>query len=653
MVNNVRINLERITIIYMAVFGILMLIYCSVNVPTPVGEWDDYSLPIASIIKEHNISISDVDVAYYKELFPNWAGYIESYRLSGYTTRAGGQMVWYFPIYALVCIPFVLILSWIKLPTIYAFPYTNLAVLMISVTILNRCLKSREKTKLFMVLLLTLNPIVFYISWTSGEVFIYSMLVMGLTFWYNRWYKRAAFFVSVAGMLNPTIMAIGIVMILEYVIVLLRTKAKEEKWSLFIKKKIPEVIKYGCCYIISIIPMAYNYYNVGHINLTASLSGFTSGNESTFSRFVSYVFDLNYGILPYFPLLLILSIVFFIVAIFKKNIRYIEWVITFLINMALYSVMIHINCEMSGISRYNSWGALILIFAVALIGTDSLTEIETRGASFIVIGIGVVFTTITVFVYGPTCASNTLYLRFTPIAEWTLDHFAKIYNPLKSTFNSRTVHVDGGYSYETPVTYSAKDGYIRKILASENDKEVLLNNYVSIYGTNENFINQVYDLNGVGYISLSAKDGIVRVEPYEAGNVLLFSANESTGLKYAVQGLSTAEEWGTWSIGHETKFRMKCDVQSGMLHCEIVAGVHNNVQDITISVNGQRVYQNHDYKGEGIQFDFANPGVGNCIEIAIEIPNAISPAELGVSDDRRVLGLGFTQMTISKAIITE
>ena len=204
MVNNVRINLERITIIYMAVFGILMLIYCSVNVPTPVGEWDDYSLPIASIIKEHNISISDVDVAYYKELFPNWAGYIESYRLSGYTTRAGGQMAWYFPIYALVCIPFVLILSWIKLPTIYAFPYTNLAVLMISVTILNRCLKSREKTKLFMVLLLTLNPIVFYISWTSGEVFIYSMLVMGLTFWYNRWYKRAAFFVSVAGMLSPS-----------------------------------------------------------------------------------------------------------------------------------------------------------------------------------------------------------------------------------------------------------------------------------------------------------------------------------------------------------------------------------------------------------------------------------------------------------------
>lgn len=649
MVNRTKFDYKKIATVYMAVFVILMLIYCSVNAPILEGEGDDYSLPIASILNEHNLSISDADVVYYKTLFPDWAGYIDGYSLSGYTTRAGDEMAWYFPTYAFACIPFTLILRWLKLPTIFAFPYTNLAALIISVAVMGRHLKSSDKTKLFMVLLLTLNPIVFYISSVWGEVFIYSMLTIGLTCWYNKWYKRAAIFVSVAGMLNPTIMSIGIVMIIEYAYVLLKSKDKSEKLLVFIKGKIPEIIRYGCCYIIGIIPMIYNYYNTGHINLTASYPVYICGSESTFSRFISYIFDLNYGLFPYFPFILVLSAVFLMVAVIKRNIRYLEWIIAFVINVALYSIVTHINCGMLGISRYNSWGVLILIFATVLIGADSLTAVKAKIVSFFMIGMGVLLTTSIVFSYGPTHASNTSCVYFTPIAEWTLDHFSKMYNPLKSTFNARTIHVDGGYSYETPVAYSAEDGYVRKILASEKDKAVLLDDYVSLSGINDNYINQVNDLKGVGYISLSAKDEIVRIKSYETGQSLFFTTNDSKGLEYAVQGLSSAEDWGTWSVGNKTIFRMKTNAQSEWLHCEIAASVYNNIQNVTIAVNGQNVYQNPEYTGEGIQFDFHNPGIGNAVNIVIDMPDAKSPAELGESVDERVLGLGFTQMVITEA----
>lgn len=646
MVNNLKVDIKKLTIIYIILFGALMLIYCSINMPGPTGEWDDYSLPVASIINEHNFSISDADVAYYKELFPNWAGYIDNYSLSGYTTRKGGQMAWYFPTYSFVCIPFTLLLKFLKLPTVYAFPYTNLFFLMAAVVILFKYLKSSDKIRLLMVLLLTLNPIVFYISWTSAEVFIYAMLVVGLTFWYNKWYKRAAFTVSVAGMLNPTIMSIGMIMIMEYMWGLFKNKPKQEKFISFFRQNLLELIKYGCCYIIGVIPMAYNYYNIGHINLTSSLSGFTHGNESTIARFFSYIFDLNYGILPYYPILLIISFVFFVVSIVKRNIRYIEWIITFIINVVLYSIMVHINCGMSGISRYNSWGVLILIFATVLIGPEAFEKIKIKVASFVAIGIGITLTAGIVFNYGPNLASNTSYVYFTPIAEWALNHFSGLYNPLKSTFNSRTIHVDGGYGIETPVVYYAEDGYIRKILASDNDRDSLLNDYASVTGMNDNFIKQVNELDGMGYISLSESDKIVKVESYNVGEKLFFTRNDSTGLVYAVQGMSGPEDWGTWSEGKKTIFRFKTNSRASVLHCEIAASVFNNLQDITISINNQIVYQNASYLGEGIEFDFDNPGEGECIEITIDMPNAISPVELGQNGDARVLGLGYNAMIV-------
>ena len=56
----------------------------------------------------------------------------------------------------------------------------------------------------------------------------------------------------------------------------------------FIKKNFFAVVKYGICYIPGLIPMIYFYYHTGHINLTASYEGFTTGTETTLQRFTAY-----------------------------------------------------------------------------------------------------------------------------------------------------------------------------------------------------------------------------------------------------------------------------------------------------------------------------------------------------------------------------
>lgn len=136
--------------------------------------------------------------------------------------------------------------------------------------------------------------------------------------------------------------------------------------------------------------------------------------------------------------------------------------------------MIHINSGMSGIARYNTWVSAIFIFAVCLFMEEILKKRRLIQTAYTLAAAGICFTGLVVFRYGLYCASDTNYTYMTPVAEFILDKFPDLYNPLHSTFNSRTNHVDGGYYYETPIVYFAEDGYVRKILASEKDKDELL-----------------------------------------------------------------------------------------------------------------------------------------------------------------------------------
>lgn len=642
-----KVSIRRLTEVYLIIYAIIICIYCSINMPSPTGEWDDYSLPVASLINERDFSISESDVSAYKEIFPDWASYIDNYALSGYTTRDGGQMSWYFPTYSMACIPFVFILQTLKLPTIYAFVYTNITILLISLFIVLYKLRIGEKRKLLVIFLLSINPIVFYLGWTSAEAFIYSFLVMGLVFWYNRAYKRAAFFVSIAGMLNPTIMSIGIIMILEYFANLLKQMGKDDTFVSFCRHNLLNIFMYGACYIVGVIPFAYNYYNVGHINLTAASGNFTVGRESTISRFLSYLFDLNYGILPYFCVIFIMSLFLLIVACLKKHWRYLQWMFTFFLNVVLYSIMVHINSGMSGIARYNSWGTVVMIFAVCLYFDELIQCKKLKVFATVMLSISTFLTGLIVYQYGPYLASRTSYVYMTPVAAYILDKRPCLYNPLHSTFNSRTTHIDGGYMYETPIIYSTENGYVRKILAKKEDIYELSENYTALSGENEWFLKQLNKLDEKeSYISIPSKYKILKCSRYELGSTIWFNDDDFNANHYVSIGLSEPESWGTWTSGHELQMSLRTSSKATTLHGFIDCGVFNGQQTVQIYVNDQ-IVNNMVYRGGGIEFDFDNSEEHGFINIRIELPDANSPFMLGQSDDNRILGLGLQKMVIT------
>ena len=640
-----KINWKKITGIYLIVFGIIMLVYNSVHLPVPIGEWDDYSLPVASILNRKGFSISESDVEVYKDIFPEWAQYIDDYSLSPYTAKNGGQMPWYFPVYAMACIPFTLLLQAMELPTIYAFSYTNLAFFMAALFITRKYLQVDERKKGMLIALLSINPIVFYAGWTSAEMIIYSLLVVAFVSWHNRWYKRAALFVSAAGMLNPTIMSIGFIMIAEYFVDLVKKKESDKSWYRFLKKVWLQVICYGSCYIIGLVPMTYNVYNTGHINLTASVDYFTQGNETTFERFVSYLFDLNYGILPYFSILLITAIALCIPAILHRHWGYLEWIFVFVINVFLYSVMIHINCGMSGIARYNAWGVLPLLFAVCIFLDEILNSNKIINGIKAALSLGVCLTGVIVFSYNPNRAANTSYESFTPIAEWVLANMPCLYNPLHSTFYSRADHVDGGYWYQLPIIYYDNNGYARKILLDQSTTD---NIRYSLNGSVEDmeWLNAELDkVSDMSYLSINLRHFLVPSDIVSLETIWL-SGEKYNAESYITSGISSNEETHTWT--ESLQFTDSDPDDCYYIHIS-VSGLMNDKQQVILLCNEEEIYDELLFGASEIIVPFTVTD-DSFTSFSLLLPDAISPMELGLWEDYRSLGLALTSITFEKKL---
>lgn len=620
---------------YIIIFAFVMLLYNSLNPPLAWGEFDDYTLPVASILNDHNFSITESDLQYYKILFPEQTTIEEVYSLSGYTTHDGkGELTWYFPTYAILSLPMILLLYFLGLPASYGFLYANILFVILLLVFVYKYLNISEDKKFILILMLSINPVLFYFPWMMAETVIFSLLGMSIVFWHNNWYKRAALFLSIAGTLNPTIMVIGFFMIFDFLVNVLKNN-KDKNILRILKKKAGDIISYGCCFVPGILPMIYNYYHTGHINLTASYASFTHGRETTFQRFRSYLLDLNYGFLPYYGLILLLTLFLIIPAIRKKRWRFISMITGFVSNVYLYSIMTHINCGGSGISRYNSWCGVVLILSIILYYDEIFSSCIIKKFIKSAISINAIWILYIICSFGPYAASNTWNMGFKPVAKIVLDYCPKLYNPLGSTFYSSINNTLGGYDYKTPVIYTDDNGYVRKILATDNDANYLNETYAAFDDAGTKwFSKQLNNLTiSESYISVPPKYQIIKSAVYNVGTDISFTKDMYTAGDYINSGMYEPESWGSWSKDRISLSMTFDNISFSQIYGHIICGVYNQTQLVQIHVNGKLVFNDIVRQNEGVDFSFNNPG-GLC-EICIELPYVKETAP----SDGRVLGL--------------
>jgi len=144
---------------------------------------------------------------------------------------------------------------------------------------------------------------------------------------------------------------------------------------------------------------------------------------------------------------------------------------------------------------------------------------------------------------------------------------------------------------------------------------------------------------------------------YTLGDAIRF-ANTGNGAGYRGPGWAESEAWGTWSDGGPSTARLstvwdrKADLMLAVRARGFVAPQLPR-QYAEVLVNGQRVgtlsFDTFDIVEQKLRLPAAVIGNSENIEIAFLVRTARSPAELGLSDDQRRLGIGVESMTLTLA----
>ena len=638
-------------------FLIAFLVLAMLQPSGPYGESGSTLLAAVSLSNHGSFSITQDDLDEACILFPEHAESLRSYYLTLFKALDGGRYPWYVGIYAPLCIPTLSVLRLFHLNAIYAFSITNALLLSLALWVVYRYAEINTNQKLLVFLMLGFSPIIRYINLQIYETVLFSFVVIAMVFWLNRWRKRAALFLSIGGTINPTIMAFGFFMIADYFLEMLA----DSNWSIksFARRFLEswkKTVGLAACFLPCFIPFIITRVGLGHWYIHTSVNGGYAAFQGLGGRFFAYLFDLNLGLFPYYPVLIFL---FAIIVIWGGVHRRYDMLFTFFGCLAVigaYSINYHINCGMIGISRFNVWLSPIIV-----LGTVYYTNIAFSGKRIrrLCSGLAALSFVWCVFVVGITAYSPYRgdAVWWTPMAETVLEHAPELYNPLPSTFHSRTDHIDGGYVITEPIVYVNGDGYVRKVLVPQgmlNQAVKQLSVPAEDQAAFEKQCAKVKRSDKNYYLDFPAGTHIRKSNPYELGTVVSFDGTERDAHKYFLHGISfTENNISAWTDGNTAELYLtlgtipKEDLRLNLY----VAGVYQAPQRMTVRI-GENVLFDKDLTDVSapVSIDIPVAYVENgIVDLTFEFPGAVSPQEMGESVDARALAFSLNAFSVSYA----
>lgn len=128
--------------------------------------------------------------------------------------------------------------------------------------------------------------------------------------------------------------------------------------------------------------------------------------------------------------------------------------------------------------------------------------------------------------------------------------------------------------------------------------------------------------------------------------ILDFKKSFRPGVISSVQSLSSAEKWGTWSIGNVVTFEFSTPLpEKFIINLTANAFGPNIGKDFVAHVGDNAIKFKLAASPEEKILEFNNQQKSRTIKI--DIPSPISPKELKVNNDERNLGIGFIKLSIT------
>jgi hypothetical protein len=387
-------------------------------IPTRAGDAYEYLGMTVSFANHGTAQLTqqDIDVrAHLSKSMPgHWWDMPPEYYHSGYYHALNGrEYSFHFWGYSLLCALPYLLLNAVGMNPLKAFQVTNaLLFLFLLWWILFRA-KLSDRSKLWLILVTLVSPVLFYLPWCHPEVYSFVFLLIGLIELMSERAISASYFIAIASLQNPPILLVnGVLFLGEF----FKTRKVDRK-LLFIAGS----------FLVAAIPFLFYWIYYRKFSLIAGT--FASTDAITVRKICGLFFDLNFGLVVYVPMLLLLLVWL----IYKRNL----WAIVgtvLLISMATVSAtQQNWNGGMMYIHRY-----CILLLPILIVATlPFIGELKQR--SFLIISFLYLLTTETVLI---TCYINyddCNYIRFSPLAQFAMATAPSLYNPPPEVFAERVM----------------------------------------------------------------------------------------------------------------------------------------------------------------------------------------------------------------------
>ena len=544
----------------------------------------------------------------------------------------GNSYAKHFYVYSLLCIPLRALFNAVGLNPAKAFLMMNLFFWLIACIAVQLFLDTEQWRKTMLMIFLVVNPCWFYLSWVHTEILMFSCVVLALMFRYNKRFVLSMLLMSIAAMSNLALLVPAFVLGLEYLYKTVKESGKD------IKKTAGKLWPVILAAVPGFIPVIRSYILFGSYSPVAAVASVGSSSVPTDNRLIcalSYIADPNQGMIIY-TLLLVPVFMILLVANFIRRKELSSSVFTLLAvagMLFIVSYELHINCGMSYIMRYNVWILPFMAFFNAFnLRWQFSVPVFTLGGiwTFAVILLLTVFT------------NTDMYLEFTPFGKTALDNFATAYNPPVGIFYSRALTVETYYS-KLPVAYFDDEGNVHKILLTPEAQTCLQNGEWTVYGPDGNVVDYTElpstNINGEEFTYVNIRQNGYHV--VQNTDRIVFSALSDTD--HACIRSDVGYEGDCALIyGNELDMlmHMKPGSYTGRFNVENVFG---GVQNITVTVNGQTVFEGPvSMEDEYFEFDFDVDNDFLC-NMEVHVPGALSPQDvLPESDDDRVLSLYLT-----------
>lgn len=641
------ININKWPILLIILFLVMGIVYIPSISLQVYADGNEYLLMSVSYQNHLSFGVTEEDLEEAHRQFYNHSTYFQTV-YNGMHPYKDARYCNHFGIYSALVMPVKLILISLNIYPLWAFVITNYLLWLAALLVILFKLNCDIRRKTLLIALMIINPVFFYLDWAHTEVFMFSFIVIGLVAYYNKHYGRAILFLSIAGMQNVAICPFAMMIGIDYIISRVN-KFSETNGHFhllpFVKQNWIKIVPYGFLYIPSLLPIIDTYTKFGTFSLVADVA---RENKYLLKKAYDLVFDLNLGILPYEPIILIAFIVMVVVGLIRRS----RIVVINMLGLAgmlyVFSNQLQINCGMQFIMRYNIWIIPILIFYVVM-----QWNIDHKNNEIFLYGICLTEIALSsmVICYLTWGGGAFTAQQFAPWTKLVLDKNPALYNPTHGIFMTRTLGVET-YSTDKPVIYASKDGYIRKILVNSEDMDKGIPHLID-FSTREVFDlsrekHNAVDEGDYQYINLHGKIG--KVVEYTVGKEILLYSENANSTEYIQDGISVNEGWGTWTDGDEVHMMLliqKPDDSSVIKGYIDVLDTYYHPQTVIIYVNNVEVYNNVHSGDQDIEFTFENTADG-IADIRILLPDSIEPCcvDSGTTDNRD-LGLALASIVFS------